>query len=268
MNDLIICVAPYPGEKQVEKLPAASDTVEEVRGAYNSGASIVHLHVRDAHGLQTVDDGLFRVQVEEIKATCRVMIEVSTGGAPEHSLRERCVGFLVPHVELGTLNLGSVNMYDGVFKNPRDEIFFYANALKRRTLKPTLTVFDLSHLRTVGLLADAHLIAPPYLFNFVFDVPNALPFKQEYVELYLREIPQNSVWFLTRYHTRGIKDLSLAFELGGHSRVGYEDGPFLSDGTRARSNAELVEEVVRAAEAAGRNIASAETTRKILGVDT
>ena len=266
MNDLIICVAPYPGEKQVEKLPGPRDTIEEVRKACNSGASIVHLHVRDAHGLQTVDDALFRVQIEKIKATCQAIIEVSTGGSPEHSLRERCVGFLVPQVELGTLNLGSVNMHDGVFRNSREEILFYANALKSRNLKPTLTVFDLSHLQCVEPLADAHLIEPPYVFNFVFDVPNALPYKQRYMDVYLREIPQNSIWFLTRYHARGVKDLRPAFELGGHPRVGYEDGPFLSDGTRARSNAQLVEEVARAAEAAGRKIASADRTREILEI--
>jgi len=107
---------------------------------------------------------------------------------------------------------------------------------------------------------------PRYVFNFVFDVPHALPYKQQYMELYLKKIPQGSIWFLTRYHARGANDLRPVFDLGGHPRVGYEDGPFLSDGRRAKSNAELVEEVARAAEAAGRTIASPDRTRMILGL--
>jgi 3-keto-5-aminohexanoate cleavage enzyme len=267
MNDLIICVAPYPGEKQVEKFPGPLNTTEEIVRSYDAGAAIAHLHVRDERGLQTVNDMLFRAELEKIKMACPVIIEVSTGGAPQHSLAERCVGFLAPQAELGTLNLGSVNMYDGLFGNPPEEIIFYAKELKRRHLKPTLTVFDLSHLHRVEALAGAGLIEPPYVFNLVFDVPNALPYKEQYLELYLKEMPKGSVWFVTRYHAHGIRDLSMVFALGGHSRIGYEDGPFLSDGTRARSNADLVQEVSKAAETAGRTVVSPERARTILGIN-
>ena len=49
-------------------------------------------------------------------------------------------------------------------------------------------------------------------------------------------------------------------------RVGYEDGPFLSSGERARSNAELVEEVTRAARSVGREVVTPDRARMILGI--
>jgi 3-keto-5-aminohexanoate cleavage enzyme len=57
-----------------------------------------------------------------------------------------------------------------------------------------------------------------------------------------------------------------ALEKGGHVRVGYEDGPFLSSGKRARSNAELVEEVARAARSVGREVVAPDKARMIMGI--
>lgn len=50
MEELILCVAPCPGDNQAEKFPTGIDVVEEVTRSYNAGASIVHLHVRNEEG--------------------------------------------------------------------------------------------------------------------------------------------------------------------------------------------------------------------------
>lgn len=50
-------------------------------------------------------------------------------------------------------------------------------------------------------------------------------------------------------------------------RVGYEDGPFLSSGERARSNAELVEEVANAARSVGREVVAPDKARMIMGIN-
>ena len=57
-----------------------------------------------------------------------------------------------------------------------------------------------------------------------------------------------------------------ALEKGGHVRVGYEDGPFLSSGERARSTAELVEEVALAARSVGRKVVTPDKARVIMGI--
>jgi 3-keto-5-aminohexanoate cleavage enzyme len=54
------------------------------------------------------------------------------------------------------------------------------------------------------------------------------------------------------------------FLLGGHVRVGMEDNPFLSPGQYARSNAELVEKIVRVSRELGRDVASPTEARAII----
>ena len=49
-------------------------------------------------------------------------------------------------------------------------------------------------------------------------------------------------------------------------RVGFEDNVYLSKGVLAKSNAELVEKVVRLAKEFGREIATPDEAREILGL--
>jgi 3-keto-5-aminohexanoate cleavage enzyme len=60
--------------------------------------------------------------------------------------------------------------------------------------------------------------------------------------------------------------LALALGLGGHVRVGWEDNPYLPDGTASRSNAELVDTIVRLARLMGREPASPSEAREIIGL--
>jgi 3-keto-5-aminohexanoate cleavage enzyme len=60
--------------------------------------------------------------------------------------------------------------------------------------------------------------------------------------------------------------VSLSIEKGGHARVGFEDNVYLSKGVLAKSNGELVENVVRIAREFGRDIASPDEARKILSL--
>jgi 3-keto-5-aminohexanoate cleavage enzyme len=63
--------------------------------------------------------------------------------------------------------------------------------------------------------------------------------------------------------------LTQAILLGGHVRVGMEDNPYLDlKGTLARSNAELVDKIVRISRELGRDIASVEEARRITGLPT
>lgn len=266
MDELIICVAPCPGENQTEKFPGKMDVAKEIIRSHGAGASIAHMHVRDESGRQTTDTVLFRGQIEEIHTACPMIIEGSTGGTPEHSLAERCISISVPGIEMGSLNLGSINMSGGVYQNPMSDIRYYATQLKSHKIKPSLCVFDLSMFHNASRLAEEDLLEGNHVYNFVFDIPDALPFSQKVLDIFLDQLPEKSVWFLTRHHAPGWRGFRAALERGGHVRVGYEDGPFLSTGKRARSNAELVEEVVKAAEATGRRVVEPPRAREILGI--
>ena len=61
--------------------------------------------------------------------------------------------------------------------------------------------------------------------------------------------------------------LTQSILLGGHVRVGMEDNPYPDlKGTLAKTNAELVEKIVRISRELGRDIASPEEARKITGL--
>src|SRR5262245_38701668 len=129
-SEIMIALAPVPGEKQEEKYPGALDVADETIRCEAAGAAIVHLHARDENLLQSVDPTLFAEQLRSIREACPIIIEGSTGGAPEHTLDQRCATFTVPEVEMGSLNLGSINMFDGVYQNRYQDICFYSRKLR------------------------------------------------------------------------------------------------------------------------------------------
>jgi len=265
-NDIMICVAPVPGEKQEEKFPGALDVPGEVIRCEAAGAAIGHLHARDENLFQSVDPELFARHACKIREACPIIIEGSTGGAPEHTLDQRCATFTVPQVELGSLNLGSINMFDGVYQNKYEDICFYSRKLRENSIVPTMPIFDLSHLTNYQRLIEDGTLQPPCVFEFVFDVPCALPYTDRYLELFVDHLPPEAIWFCVRHHQCGAADLMKVIELGGHLRVGFEDSPFLSNGKRARNNVELVEDAVAQAQKAGRPIARAALAREIIGL--
>lgn len=265
-TEIMVVVAPVPGEKQDEKHPGLIDVPAEVIRCEAAGAAIVHMHARDKNLLQTVDPTLFAEQVRAIRAACPIIIEGSTGGAPEHTLDQRCATFTVSEVEMGSLNLGSVNMFDGVYQNRYEDICFYTRKLREAGIVPTMPVFDLSHMINYRRLVEDGELHPPYVFEFVFDVPYALPYTDQYLQLFVDHLPPEAVWFCVRHHQRGAADLRRVIELGGHLRVGYEDSPFTSDGRRAADNVALVEDAVEQATKAGRGVARAARAREIIGL--
>ena len=85
MEKLIITAAICGAEVTKEQNPNVPYTVKEIgreaESAYISGASIIHLHVREDDGSPTQDKERFRLCIEEIKKRCPdVIIMPSTGG--------------------------------------------------------------------------------------------------------------------------------------------------------------------------------------------
>ena len=59
---------------------------------------------------------------------------------------------------------------------------------------------------------------------------------------------------------------ALAMNMGGHVRAGFEDNPYYRPGELAKSNAQLIERLVRLANEVGRNVATPAEAREILGL--
>ena len=94
MEKLIITAAICGAEVTKEHNPNVPYTVEEIvreaKSAYDAGASVIHLHVREDDGTPTQSKDRFKMCIDAIKEACPdAIIQPSTGGAVGMTDEER-----------------------------------------------------------------------------------------------------------------------------------------------------------------------------------
>ncbi|MGL5864090.1 MAG: 3-keto-5-aminohexanoate cleavage protein, partial [Phycicoccus sp.] len=81
----LITVAPTGAELSKADLPQLPTTVEElVETAVRcetAGASVIHLHIRDADHRPTLDPGLLKASVDAVREATGLVVQLSTGGS-------------------------------------------------------------------------------------------------------------------------------------------------------------------------------------------
>jgi 3-keto-5-aminohexanoate cleavage enzyme len=271
MDKLIITAAICGAEVLKEHNPAVPYTVEEcvreAKSARDAGASIIHLHVRWDDGKPTQDKGRFKVVMDAIKAACPdVIIQPSTGGAVGMSNDERLQPTeLKP--EMATLDCGTLNFGgDDVFENTENTIKYFGKRMIELGIKPELEVFDKSMIDMALRLHKKGFILDPMHFDFVMGVNGGITGELRDFVFLRGSIPANSTYTVAGIGRFEFPLAMAAIIDGGNVRVGFEDNVFISKGVLAKSNGELVEKVVRMARELGREIATPDEARKILGL--
>lgn len=272
VEKLIITAAICGAEVTKEHNPNVPYTIEEIAreayAAYNAGASIIHLHVRYDDGTPTQNKERFREAIEAIKAKCPdVIIQPSTGGAVGMTSEERLQPiYLNPEMaslDCGTLNFGG----DEIFVNTENMIIEFALKMNEVGVKPELEVFDKGMIDTALRLHKKGYIKTPMHFNFVMGVTGGISGEIRDF-LFLKEsIPEDSTFTATGIGRYEFSVATMAILTGGHVRVGFEDNVYISKGVLARSNGELVEKVARITRELGREVATPQEARKILGLE-
>jgi len=275
MNDtetrkILVSVAPVGKEMHDSDVCNPLDPEEVARqviACAQAGASMVHLHVRDAEGQPTADLAEFSRTLDRIREQSDIVIQGSTGGAANLSLEERCVSLKEPRVEVASLNMGSVNFGDGVYVNTLPDIRYWAAEMSSYHVRPELEVFDVSMMNTAATLAGDGTLASPLHFNFCLGFHNALPAEADILYVLKSQLPPGSSWGLIH---DGMTDLRLhaaALGMGASGvRVGFEDGPLYGPGRKARENAVLVEHLVELVHQIGLEIATPSEAREMLGL--
>ena len=271
MDKLIITACICGAEVTKEHNPAVPYTVEEIAneayGAYKAGASIIHLHVRYDDGTPTQDVERFRECFEAIRAKCPdVIIQPSTGGAVGMSNDERLQPItLMP--EMATLDCGTCNFGgDDIFVNTENMIKDFGEKMIARGIKPEVEVFDKGMIDMANRLCKKGYIKAPMHFDFVMGVNGGISVEPRDLIFMKESIPQGSTWTVAGVGRYEFPMAVMGILMGGHVRVGFEDNVYLSKGVLAKSNAELVEKVVRLAKEFGREIATPDEAREILGL--
>lgn len=252
--------------------------------ACEAGAAIAHIHVRDPQtGKPSMKLELYREVVERICASnSKVIINLTTGpgarfvpGAEKNTVgstsnlctpAERVRHVLELRPELCTLDMGSLNYWDGVLINSAQHIELIASAIQSVGVKPELEIFDSGQIVLTKRMLEKGLLGDRPLFQMVFGAANSAPATPQMLQALHSLLPKNAVWAAFGVGRWEFPVLAQALLLGGHVRVGIEDNLYVEKGVLAPSNAALVEKGVRIIRELGGDIATPDDARMQLGL--
>lgn len=273
MMDKVIITAAITGSRMMRDVaPYIPITPEEIAQSaiecWEAGAAIVHIHVRDPKtGLGSQDLNLFRQVVEPLREKTDLVICLTTSGIPGRNLPiDERLAPLTLKPELASFDAGSINLGSGVFSNPPEFLDEAARRMKEEGVKPEIEAFDLGMIMTALRMRDEGKLEDPLHFQFVLGTPWGAPATPKSFLHFYEHIPENATWSNIGIGRQQLHMAMMALIMGGHIRVGMEDNIYLRQGVMAKTNAELVERFVRICREYGREIATPDEAREILGL--
>lgn len=246
-----------------------AEQVESTHAAYEAGAALVHIHVRDDEGKSSSDiDRFARVQ-EGVRKHCPGMIvQFSTGGRGRDPAERGGPIKLKP--DMASLATGSVNFPNMIYENPPSLIDDLAGDMQKHGVKPECEIFDLAMLYNAKALIERGLLTAPAHVQFVMGIPGALPVRERVLDFLiaeLKEIMPGATWTAAAIGRMQLEMNHWALKRGGHARTGLEDNIYFEKGRLAASNAELVARVAGLCAAYDRHPASCAEARRLLGLN-
>ena len=258
-----------PRKKDNPALPiSVTEQVESTQAAFEAGATLVHLHVRNDDESPTSAPERFALVLEGIrKHAPGIVTQVSTGGRSGAG-RERG-GMLSLKPDMGSLATGSVNFPTRVYENSPDLIEWLADEMKAHGIKPEVEAFDLSMIFQAVAMQRAGRIVGPLHIQFVMGIKNAMPVDREVFEFYvktLNRLAPDATWTGAGIGREQLTLAKWSLELGGHCRTGLEDNVRLDRHTLAPSNAALVAQVAELCREYDRRPATVDEARRLLNL--
>jgi 3-keto-5-aminohexanoate cleavage enzyme len=239
---------------------------------YNEGAAIVHIHARDREGVTTGSAEVFRDIHERIRKRCNIILQDSTGGGANLTVEQR-TECLEAQPEMASLNMGTMMRTLGPaagtpFSNTRPDIEAFVARMKKFGVKPEMEVYNLAMYREVNNLIAKGLIEKPYYVNLILGMAyqGALEGNPLYLTVYLQFLPPDTIFNTLGVGAAQTPVTTMGMILGGCVRVGMEDNIYYRKGELAESNAQLVARIVRIARELGKEPATPDEARQILGL--
>jgi uncharacterized protein (DUF849 family) len=258
-----------PRKKDNPAVPITpSEQIESTHEAYEAGASLVHIHVRNADESPSSDPALYAQVQEGVRKHCPGMIvQFSTGGRGRDQTARGAMLDLKP--DMASLATGSVNFPTGIYENPPEFVEGLAKAMLDNNIKAEIEVFDLAMLYSAANLVKKGLLKNPPHVQFVMGVPNAMPARRsvfDFLRAELKEVLPQATWVAAGIgrHQWEVNQWCLAE--GGHCRTGLEDNTRFDPTRLAASNAELVRKIAAACGPFNRRPATPTEAREIIGL--
>lgn len=273
--------------------------IDDAVRAASAGAASVHIHGRDPKTARpTTDAAVYREIAAGIKARSNVIVCVTTGGTAYMTPEERAQVVPALKPELATFNMGTINFSihpiadrykdedykypwekefaigtkDFIFRNTFGDIEKLMQMMKENNTKPEFELYDVGHIYNLNFLVRRGIIKFPVWLQFVTGILGGIGANVDEV-VHMKQTADrllgadNYVWsVIGAGYPAEFNLATLGIMMGGHARVGFEDNIFIEKGVLAKSNAELVEKLVRIARELGREIATPDEARKILSL--
>lgn len=289
MNKVVItvtvdCSMSYPGFAGMPRIDDVEAVADEYVRAIDAGASLVHHH--GVHYLEDSiqEDGrrLSRTNFQGWSDLTELIL----------SKRDAIIQFgiasarLDEKIELMKLKPDMMsyafNVHDEYFQpdptlpaneqyaiHPRSELEAFCRAAMEHSVKPEVESFYTGAFWNLEFIRDQGLLENPVWTTLFLGWPGGAwtPPTSDALDYLVRHLPSDVNWNCSVMNSQQQwRILAVALGLGGHVRVGWEDNPYLPDGTASRSNAELVEQVVKLARMMGREPATPDEAREIIGL--
>jgi uncharacterized protein (DUF849 family) len=264
--------------------------------AAEAGAAILHLHARDpASGRPSADPRHWEGFLPRILAESAAVVNMSTGGSATMTMEQRLEAPKRFAPEMCSLNMGTMNfaLYplaaritqwrhdwekpflegtdDLVFKNtPRDIAHVLDEMGRKRGARFEFECYDLSHLTMLKHFADRGAVRPPFFIQFVFGVLGGMAAEPDTLVHLKRTADRlfgaDYAFSVLAAGRMQVPMATLAAAMGGHVRVGLEDNLHIARGVLAESNAQQVRLIRTLVEGLGREVASPDDVRAMLGL--
>lgn len=287
MDKVIITAAVTGSQPSREMNPNLPVTPEEIATSaiecLDAGASIVHVHVRDPQtGVRSTDFHLYEEVVERTRAKSNMIINLTTGPGGQvfmdadlnHDLEHTILMTAdqrVEHIqklkpEMCSLDIGSTNFGSMVFVNPEVVVDRMAAKMKEAGVKPEVEIFDFGHIKIAKRLMKLGLLEENAHFQLCMGTNGGVPATAKISTMLADELPGGVTWSIFGVGRTQFPMVAMGAVMGGHIRVGMEDNIYLSQGVLCDSNAQLVERAVGIIRAVGKEVASVDEARTMLGL--
>ncbi len=261
-----------PRKKDNPALPVTvAEQIESTQQAFEAGATLAHIHVRNDDESPSSDPDRFAAVQEGLRRHCPGMIvAILDRGAWARSVGARPFSQAQARHGLAVHRLRQLP--DDRLREsgrPRDRP---RHAEKANGVRPEIEIFDLSHLHGARRLIDAGLMDERPHVQFVMGVQNAMPADPVLLDILLaesRRVLPKATWTAAGIGRNQATVMDWALARGADAvRTGLEDNIRIAKDRLAASNAELVSLAAEAVSRHGRRVATPAEARAKLGLAT
>jgi 3-keto-5-aminohexanoate cleavage enzyme len=263
INAAITGMVPMPADNASVPI-TVEQIVAEARRCAAAGASIIHVHAREAGGAPTWRREIYQEIIDGIRGACpELLISGSTSGRLWSDFEKRAA-VLDCQPDFASLTPGSMNFPGAASVNPPEVVQQLAAAMAERGVVPELEFFELGMIDFVrDFLVPKGWLRPPLYANLLLGSLGTMAASARNLVHMVDALPPGTVWSAAGIGRFQFQINALAIAMGGHVRVGLEDNLWMDAArTDPATNVRLIERVVRLGDAAGRAIATPTDARR------